>query len=56
MTNILSYNIGSIFSQITLEIDLWYLIIYYFQKLILAKICYKIDDVLLLATVKVFKN
>ena len=55
-TDASGYAIGSFPSQITLEISQWYSVVYYSQRMILAKTHYKTHNAKLLAIVEAFKN
>ena len=55
-TDVSGYAIGGIFSQMTSETGQWYLVAYYSQKMISAKMCYKTHDTEWLAIIEAFKN
>ena len=55
-TDASGYAIGGILSQMTSKTGQWYLVAYYLQKMILAKMCYKTHNAKLLAIVEAFKN
>ena len=53
----LGYDIGKVLSQLTLNnLDQWYLVAYYPQKMILAKTWYKTHDSEFLAIFEAFKT
>lgn len=55
-TNVFSYAISGILSQLTLHnLNQWHLISYYLRKMISAKICYKTHNKNFLAIVEAFK-
>ena len=55
-TNVFSYAIGSVLSQITSKISQWHSVVYYSQKIILAETRCKTHNAKLLAIFKAFKN
>ena len=55
-TNVSGYAICKIFSQLTLDdLGWWYLVAYYFYKIILVKTWYKTHNGKLLAIIEAFK-
>ena len=56
-TDISGYTISEVLSQLISDnSDQWYLVAFFFQKMILAEIKYKTHDAKFLAIVKVFKT
>ena len=55
-TDASGYTIGGILSQLILDSSQWYLVAFYFRKMILAKIQYEIHDQELLAIVEAFNS
>ena len=55
-TDVSSYAIGGVLSQMTSETGQWHPVAHYSRKMIPAETCYKTHDTKLLAIVEVFKN
>ena len=56
-TNASGYTIGGVLSQLTLNnLGQWHLVAYFFQRMILAKTCYKTYNSEFLAIVEAFKT